>query len=676
MFQQCVNCSEQAIKRCSCSDQVFCEKHGDEHALTAEVHSINYISYPLSTEERQKLTNVALRHINLIEKCKKRIVKHTFSLISHIENLSSKAQENLSKLALSYQQLLKNHEYSASQMNDIQKLLNSKFCLDFNPDLESLNKFEEYFAQQFYRISPGSLLTDFLKTHAMGITCMAVTSDNKKIYAGGSDHSIKIWSVANSEVFSILEGHKSAIFSLALSENNSLLVSGSADTTVRVWNTSDLRQLCILREHTLGVTSVAVSEDCEWIASGGGDTSICVWSIKEQRLFHKLIGHTDCVTEVLFSSKCLLTVSFDKTIREWDYINAEQSSVLQAPGEIRSFDVSENLFVTGMVRGKILIWENKSMKVKLNGHSDMVCAVKFTSKNTLIISASEDKTVCVWKIDQQSRIACFANHSARVWCLAHFCDDLFVSGSDDASMIVWNTSTLSMHSKLESQPFTLSDSLLEKNLLIYILKTTVLVWNLEKNCLEAEFQHSKKVRCVAFDAGLIVSGSSDETVRVWSLCSRTQVALLNVPEATVYGVAIRQNTVASGSLDGTIRVWDVADSQAKGVLKAHDSCVYCVALSRNKEIGASGSADWSVKVWRVGELQILHSLAGHCQAIRQVGISGDDRYLVSGSDYDNTVRVWELNSGAEVGVWKTLDDGEKWLVTYPELRWLTEKVIC
>jgi WD40 repeat protein len=61
----------------------------------------------------------------------------------------------------------------------------------------------------------------------------------------------------------------------------------------------------------------------------------------------------------------------------------------------------------------------------------------------------------------------------------------------------------------------------------------------------------------SLDGQTLVSGSSDETVRLWDLSGRSAPIVLSGHEETVFAVAFSPDgqTVVSGSWDDTIRIW-------------------------------------------------------------------------------------------------------------------------
>ncbi len=96
-----------------------------------------------------------------------------------------------------------------------------------------------------------------------------------------------------------------------------------------------------------------------------------------------------------------------------------------------------------------------------------------------------------------------------------------------------------------------------------------------------------------------------------------------------------------------------APSRAKtgrsAVLKGHSDIVWSVAVSADGRRAVSGSYDRTVKVWDLQSGAELHSLAGHSGRVMSVAVSADGRRAVSGGydpgSWDQTVKVWDLESG-------------------------------
>ena len=79
------------------------------------------------------------------------------------------------------------------------------------------------------------------------------------------------------------------------------------------------------------------------------------------------------------------------------------------------------------------------------------------------------------------------------------------------------------------------------------------------------------------------------------------------------------------------------------------SSVNSVALSPDGRHIVSGSHDNTVQVWdaQTGG-QVGNPLQGHTNSVSSVAFSPDGRHIVSGS-WDETIRVWDAQAGGQVG---------------------------
>ena len=78
--------------------------------------------------------------------------------------------------------------------------------------------------------------------------------------------------------------------------------------------------------------------------------------------------------------------------------------------------------------------------------------------------------------------------------------------------------------------------------------------------------------------GRVVSGSRDETLRVWRVADGVCERVLEGHTDRVMAVAsLGDGRVVSASLDNTLRVWRVADGVCERVLEGHTNSVLAVA---------------------------------------------------------------------------------------------------
>lgn len=118
--------------------------------------------------------------------------------------------------------------------------------------------------------------------------------------------------------------------------------------------------------------------------------------------------------------------------------------------------------------------------------------------------------------------------------------------------------------------------------------------------------------------------------------------------------------VVSGGSDETLRVWDVEQRMCIAVLQGHFDSVTCCHIYTNTMRGAlllSGSLDETLKVWEiptfilrhtptVSDPPLIHSrhtLTGHEGGITSCVAFTDGTIALSGS-FDKTMKVWDIPS--------------------------------
>ncbi|KIM86900.1 hypothetical protein PILCRDRAFT_815342 [Piloderma croceum F 1598] len=122
------------------------------------------------------------------------------------------------------------------------------------------------------------------------------------------------------------------------------------------------------------------------------------------------------------------------------------------------------------------------------------------------------------------------------------------------------------------------------------------------------------------------------------------VAVMEGHTGWVSSVAFSQDGkhIVSGSHDQTIRVWDSETGDVVlGPLEGHTHGVKSVAFSQDGKRIVSGSNDQTIHVWdsETGDV-VIGPLEGHTSSVESVAFSQDGKRIVSGSG-DQTIRVWD-----------------------------------
>lgn len=160
--------------------------------------------------------------------------------------------------------------------------------------------------------------------------------------------------------------------------------------------------------------------------------------------------------------------------------------------------------------------------------------------------------------------------------------------------------------------------------------------------------HRWWVRSVAIssDGETLVSGSRDQTIKIWNLKTETLVNTLTGHDLWVRSVAISPDgqSIVSGSYDNTIKIWNLNTGELLNSLTGHGDAIWSVAISPDGQTLVSGSQDDTIKVWNLKTGELLNSLLANSNGVAAIGISPDGQTVVSGG-FDNSIKIWDFKTG-------------------------------
>ena len=147
------------------------------------------------------------------------------------------------------------------------------------------------------------------------------------------------------------------------------------------------------------------------------------------------------------------------------------------------------------------------------------------------------------------------------------------------------------------------------------------------------------ITCLQFSNNKIVSGSDDNTLKVWNAITGRCLRTLVGHTGGVWSSQMEGNTIVSGSTDRSLKVWNAESGECVHTLYGHTSTVRCMHLHNNLVV--SGSRDATLRMWDISSGECLHVLMGHVAAVRCVQFDG--RLVVSGA-YDYMVKVRKIRN--------------------------------
>ncbi|EPZ34583.1 WD40 repeat-like protein [Rozella allomycis CSF55] len=250
-----------------------------------------------------------------------------------------------------------------------------------------------------------------------------------------------------------------------------------------------------------------------------------------------------------------------------------------------------------------------------------------------VVACFDDKTVLMWDLYGNLKQS-FVGHVGGVWCMQYI-GNVLSTGSTDRTIRIWDLQTGECSKWLVGHSSTVRCLQMSEDARLVVSGSRDTTDIETGECLHVLMGHQASVRCLAIKDNYIVSGSYDNSCRVWDICSGELKFHLEGHVSKVYSLCVDNRYIYSGSLDSTINVWSLADGTQIKAIRDHRSLVALLKKNEYNQL-ISASADGSVKVWDE-DLNQLYSLDHNTSAITCLFSKGP--WLITGSD--KSVKLWK-----------------------------------
>lgn len=292
-------------------------------------------------------------------------------------------------------------------------------------------------------------------------------------------------------------------------------------------------------------------------------------------------------------------------------------------------------------------------------HEDSIKSIAFHPTKPILATGYENKSIILWEIGAQVYKLRSLEHNLGLRSLAFSPDGMtLVAGGYNGIVNLWdvntgllkNTIDINKNTQRWNNSWINSISFSPDNELIALgcSRNDILIYDSSFDYYVCKLiGHKDSVLSVSFSpcGKILASGSSDGTIKVWSISNIGGNLLFTLPGHNGFTKSIAFSPdgkiLASCGADFTIRIWDLTKKIILRTINSSPDFPISIAFSSYGEYIASVGYHSLVKIWRVSDGKLVKELSGHTKAINSVAFSPDGRFLASGSE-DKTVRIWRL----------------------------------
>jgi len=549
--------------------------------------------------------------------------------------------------------------------------------------------------------------------------------------AGFIQEFVEIWDVPGRRRIATLQPNEGRL--VAFSPQGDLLATDAAGNQIRLWRTGTTN---LVGQLTLParVQVLKFSPDGTRLASLSHPGELTVWEVDQWAVVRRirgvrLVGAHIGALDFSPDSKALVIGDADHHLQVVDLASGNTNfNIPEAHSEgITAVAWSANGSIiasgSGYSGGPIRLWDAASGKPlgALEGHTSWICELIFSTDGQRLYSASADQTIRIWDVGQRRRLATLRGSSDEVYGLALSPDGTtLASACKDGAVAFWSALPRpeeDLPRLIASDRFGCPAFAPDSRVLAAPRAGTVSLFDL------ATFEEIEQLPAlgtngvwrVAYspDGTLLVSGSANGKIRVWSCAERRLLRELDGHKESILLLRFRADgtrllsvdakgkaiwwdaltwqasrtfvaepplggavspdgrLLAAGTMTGAVRWLNAETGEPLATTSAgHRHPVVGIAFSKDGSRVASVAQDGTVAIWDPSSFKQIAAFKGHMQGAHGVAFSPDGRRLATGGSSRDAVKLWDLSTHRELMTLPGQGSLFLFVVFSPDARWL------
>ena len=495
-----------------------------------------------------------------------------------------------------------------------------------------------------------------LESHVSVVRGLAFSPEVSVLVSASRDKTVTIWDARtwkSKKVIPVLEG----VEAVGFIEHGALIYIGGESGRLRIWDIETAREITQKQEAGSEGDSIV-----HVLQNSGQDVLLSVHA-DQSLILHsaKILSHSASSSASINALPIVRRISgtHDEII-DLAYVTPDRSLLALATNseDIRLVSLAASPVDTSSAGSAKYFGADVAL---LEGHEDIIICLSIDWSGCWLATGAKDNTARLWRIDHSSsnyqHHTTFTGHAESIGAISlpsapppttsseytnplEYPPSFLLTGSQDRTIKRWNTAKSTSSSSRavftrKAHDKDINAISLSHNSQLFASASqdrTVKVWSTETGEVQGILRgHRRGVWSVAFapkgappisgdsgtvasSRGLVVTGSGDKTVRIWSLndysCLRTleghtnsvlKVLWLPPPTSTSTSTTSASRNIlqiASAGGDGLLKIWDAITGEVESTLDNHTDRIWALTVNPATRTLVSGGGDSVVTFWK------------------------------------------------------------------------------
>ncbi|KAL3138072.1 hypothetical protein ABBQ38_005303 [Trebouxia sp. C0009 RCD-2024] len=302
----------------------------------------------------------------------------------------------------------------------------------------------------------------FFNQRGAQVTALDFHKQTGMLVVGFSNGIFDLFEMPKFDNIHTLSVSRSAINAITFSKGGDWIALGCAALgQLLVWEWRSESYILKQQGHYYDISTSAFSPDGTNLATGADDAKVKIWNVQSGFCFVTFSDHTAPVTAVAFlpSGSVVVSASLDGTVRAFDLVRYRNFRTMTSPHPVQfvslAVDPAGEVICAGSLDTfQVYVWSVRTGRLLdvLAGHEGPVAGLAFSPTQSLLASASWDKTVRTWDVFSGKGGVEALQHSHDVLALAYRPDGkLLASATLDGQIYLWDPQEAQLLGSIEGR---------------------------------------------------------------------------------------------------------------------------------------------------------------------------------------------------------------------------------